>query len=219
VSDDSRIVEPRGNYIIPTVVEQTDRGERAFDIYSRLLRDRVIMLGTAIDSGVANVIVAQLLYLESVEPTAEICLYINSPGGSVYDGLGILDTMNYIKCPVRTICYGMAMSMGALLLAGGEPGRRCALPHSRIMIHQLSGGTSGQGTDVQIQAKEMEDLKEILTGLLADSCGKPYEEVLNDKERDFFMNPETAKEYGLIDEIVEHNPVQLPGNEEPKKDE
>jgi len=193
----------RATYIpMPFVVEQTHRGERSYDIYSRLLKDRIVFLGTPVDDDVANVIIAQLLFLESEDPDKEINLYINSPGGSVTAGLAIYDTMQYVRPPVSTICMGQAASMGALLLCAGAKGKRFALPHSRIMIHQVSGGASGQATDIEIQAKEILRLKVKLNEILAKHTGKPVEKVERDADRDYFMGPNEALEYGIIDEVV-----------------
>jgi len=188
--------------LIPMVIEQTSRGERAYDIYSRLLKDRIIFLGTAIDDIVANTVIAQLLFLEADDPDKDIYLYINSPGGVVSSGLAIYDTMNYIKSPVSTICIGQAASMGALLLASGAHGKRFSLPHSRIMIHQPIGGFQGQATDIEIHAKEILKLKDTLNKILAKHTGQPIEKIGNDTDRDFFMSGEDAKGYGLIDEVI-----------------
>jgi ATP-dependent Clp protease protease subunit len=185
------------------VVEETGRGERAFDIYSRLLKDRIIFLGSLIDDNVANLIIAQMLFLESEEPEKDIHLYINSPGGVVSGGLAIYDTMQYVKPAVSTICTGQAASMGALLLAGGEPGKRFALPHSRILIHQPLGGVQGQATDIDIQAREIIRMREELTRILARHTGQPHEKLFQDTERDFYMTGEQAKEYGIIDKVIE----------------
>jgi len=190
------------NQLVPIVVEQTSRGERSYDIYSRLLKDRIIFLGMAIDDHVANLAIAQLLFLESDEPEQDIYLYINSPGGHVSAGLGIYDTMQYIKPDVQTICMGQAASMGALLLAAGAKGKRFALPHSRIMIHQPSGGFQGQHSDIEIQAKEISKVREVLDGILANHCGQEVKQVHNDTERDRFMTGEEAKDYGLIDNVI-----------------
>ncbi|MBI3756058.1 MAG: ATP-dependent Clp endopeptidase proteolytic subunit ClpP [Deltaproteobacteria bacterium] len=189
--------------LVPMVVEQTGRGERAYDIYSRLLKDRIIFLGTAIDDVVANLVVAQMLFLESEDPDKEIHLYINSPGGIVSAGLAIYDTMQYVKPPVSTTCMGQAASMGALLLAGGTAGKRFALPHSRILIHQPLGGAQGQATDIGIQAKEILRLREELNQVLAKHTGQPIDKISRDTERDFFMAGEQAKEYGIIDAVIE----------------
>ena len=193
----------RSTYIpMPFVVEQTHRGERSYDIYSRLLKDRIVFLGTPVDDDVANVVIAQLLFLESEDPDKDINLYINTPGGSVTAGLAIYDTMQYVRPPVSTICMGQAASMGALLLCAGAKGKRFALPHSRIMIHQVSGGVSGQATDVEIHAREILRLKAKLNEIIAKHSGQPMERVEKDAERDYFMGPDEAKEYGLIDEVV-----------------
>jgi ATP-dependent Clp protease, protease subunit len=188
--------------LIPMVVEQDGRGERAFDIYSRLLKDRIVFLGTAIDDNVANLIVAQMLYLESEDPDKEIFFYLNSPGGHVSSGMAIYDTMQYIKSPISTVCMGQAASMAAVLLAAGEKGKRFALPHSRILIHQPLGGFQGQATDIDIQAKEILRLKDELNNIMADLTGKPLAKVMNDTERDYYMTSAQAKEYGLIDDII-----------------
>jgi len=196
---------PRGGKmtLIPMVVEQTGRGERAFDIYSRLLKDRIIFLGTAIDDDVANLVIAQMLFLESEDPDKEIHLYINSPGGIVSAGLAIYDTMQYVKPSVSTICMGQAASMGALLLAGGAAGKRSALPHSRILIHQPLGGAQGQATDIGIQAQEILRLREELNHILAKHTGQSVDKIGRDTDRDFFMTGEQAKEYGIIDAVIE----------------
>ncbi|MDO5325538.1 MAG: ATP-dependent Clp endopeptidase proteolytic subunit ClpP [Clostridia bacterium] len=189
--------------LIPYVVEQTVHGERSYDIYSRLLKDRVVFLGSAIDDQVANAIVAQLLFLETDNPDADINLYINSPGGSVTAGMAIYDTMNYIKCPVRTVCIGMAASMGAFLLMAGEKGKRLALPNSEVMIHQPSGGASGQATDVTIHAEWLLRTKNKMNGLMAQMTGQPLDKIAHDVERDYFMTAQEALEYGIIDEIYQ----------------
>ncbi len=188
--------------IVPYVIEQTARGERVYDIYSRLLKDRIIFLGTPIDSQVANTIVAQMLFLEAQNPKQEIKLYINSPGGDVYAGLAIYDTMQYVKSPVATIVVGMAASMGAFLLAAGEPGQRHALPHARVMIHQPWGGAQGQATDVAIQAEQILKSKKLLNELLAKHTGQPVEKVEADSDRDFWMTAEEARAYGLVDQVI-----------------
>jgi len=188
--------------LIPMVVEQDGRGERAYDIYSRLLKDRIIFLGTAIDDAVSNLVIAQMLYLESEDPDKEIFFYLNTPGGHVSSGLAIYDTMQYIKSPVSTVCMGQAASMGALLLAAGQKGKRYALPHSRILIHQPLGGFQGQATDIDIQAREILRLKEDLNQILADLTGQPIKKITNDTERDYYMTGEQAKHYGIIDEII-----------------
>jgi len=189
---------------MPYVVEQTHRGERSYDIYSRLLKDRIVFLGTPVDDDVANVIIAQLLFLESEDPDKDISLYINSPGGSVTSGLAIYDTMQYVKPPVSTICLGQAASMGAFLLCGGAKGKRFAVPNARIMIHQLSGGFQGQGTDIEIHAREALRLKQRLNEIMAKHTGQPVERVEKDTDRDYFMGPGEAKEYGIIDEVIVH---------------
>lgn len=193
---------------IPFVIEQTGRGERSYDIYSRLLKERIIFLGTEVNDMVANLIIAQLLFLESEDPEKDIFLYINSPGGVVTAGMAIYDTMQYIRPDVCTVCVGQAASMGAVLLAGGAKGKRAALPHSRIMIHQPLGGFSGQASDVEIHAKEMLRIKQELTELLAHHCGKPVKQVSEDSDRDFFMTSMQAKEYGLIDDVFERRVVE-----------
>ena len=190
--------------LIPMVVEQTSRGERAFDIYSRLLAERIIFLGTPIDDQIANLVIAQLIHLESEDPDKDVYMYINSPGGSVYAGLAVYDTMQYIKPDVNTTCVGIAMSMGSLLLAGGAKGKRMALPNSRILIHQVSGGFQGQGTDIEIQAREVIGLKRRLEEIYANHTGKAQEEISRDMERDFFMSPPEAVEYGIIDTVITH---------------
>ena len=189
--------------LIPMVVEQDGRGERAFDIYSRLLRDRIIFLGTAIDDEVANIVIAQLLYLESDDPDKEIFFYLNTPGGHVSSGMAIYDTMHYIKPAVCTVCMGQAASMGALLLAAGQKGKRYALPHSRILIHQPLGGFQGQATDIDIQAREILRLKEDLNQILSQLTSQPIEKITADTERDYYMTGEQAKKYGIIDDIIE----------------
>ena len=191
--------------LIPYVVEQTNRGERSYDIYSRLLKDRIIFLGGAIDDDVANTVVAQLLFLEMEDPDADICLYINSPGGSVTAGMAIYDTMQYIKCDVATICVGMAASMGAFLLAAGTKGKRMALPNSEIMIHQPSAGTQGQITDMAIHMKRLQTIKERMNQILAENTGKSVEEVTAACERDNFMTAQEALDFGLIDRVIEHH--------------
>jgi ATP-dependent Clp protease protease subunit len=185
------------------VVEQTGRGERAFDIYSRLLKDRIIFLGDAVDDNIANLVIAQMLFLESEDPDKDIHLYINSPGGMVSAGLAIYDTMQYVKPAVSTICTGQAASMGALLLAGGEQGKRFALPHSRILIHQPLGGAQGQATDIDIQAREIIRMRKELTNILARHTGQSVEKLYKDTERDFYMTGEEAKEYGILDCVIE----------------
>jgi ATP-dependent Clp protease protease subunit len=187
------------------VVEQTSRGERAFDIYSRLLNERIIFLGTPVTEDIANLIVAQLIHLESEDPDKDISIYINSPGGSVYAGLAIYDTMQYIKPDVQTICVGVAMSMGALLLAGGAAGKRMATPNSKILIHQVSAGFQGQATDIEIHAKEIIDVRRRLDEIISHHTGQPFEKVTKDTERDYFMSAEEAKEYSIVDRVIEHH--------------
>ena len=199
--------------LIPMVIEQTSRGERSFDIYSRLLNERIVFLGTPVDDQIANLIVAQLLHLESEDPDKDISIYINSPGGSVYAGLAIYDTMQFIKPDVSTICVGIAMSMGALLLAGGAKGKRMALPNAKILIHQVTGGFQGQGTDIEIQAREVIGLKRRLEEIYAAHTEKPIEDVSHDMERDFFMSPPEAKEYGIIDTVITHREVARAGGD------
>ncbi len=194
------------NFMIPTVIETSGRGDRAFDIYSRLLRERIVFLGQQVDDEIANLVVAQMLYLEAEEPEKDIYLYINSPGGSVSAGMGIFDTMNQITPNVSTICLGLAASMGAFLLSAGEPGKRLSLPHSRIMIHQPLGGAQGQASDIEIQAQEILYLKQQLNNYLAQHTGQPLERIEEDTERDFFMSPQESMEYGLIDRIIERRP-------------
>ncbi|BCD59432.1 MULTISPECIES: ATP-dependent Clp endopeptidase proteolytic subunit ClpP [unclassified Nitratiruptor] len=191
------------SYYIPYVIERTGRGERSYDIYSRLLKDRIIMLSGEINDAVASSIVAQLLFLEAEDPDKDIYLYINSPGGVITSGMSIYDTMNYIKPDVSTICIGQAASMGAFLLSSGAKGKRYALPHARIMIHQPLGGAQGQATDIEIQAKEILRLKKILNEILAQNTGQSVKKIAKDTERDFFMSAEEAKEYGLIDQVLE----------------
>ena len=192
------------NNLVPMVVEQSSRGERAYDIYSRLLKDRIIFIVGKIDDYVANLVVAQLLFLESEDPKKDIYMYINSPGGVITSGLSILDTMNYLKCDVSTVCFGQAASMGAVLLAGGAKGKRFALPNSRVMIHQPLGGVQGQATDIEIHAKEIKTLKEKLNNILATATGQTLKKIEKDTERDFFMDSKEAAKYGLIDEILEN---------------
>jgi len=187
------------------VVEQTSRGERAFDIYSRLLNERIVFLGTPVTEDIANLIVAQLLHLESEDPDKDISLYINSPGGSVYAGLAIYDTMQFIKPQVQTICVGVAMSMGALLLCAGAAGKRMALPNSKILIHQVSAGFQGQATDIEIHAKEIIDVRRRLDEIIAKHTGQDFEKVTNDTDRDYFMSAEEAKEYSIVDRVIEHH--------------
>ncbi|MAV84157.1 MAG: ATP-dependent Clp endopeptidase, proteolytic subunit ClpP [Gammaproteobacteria bacterium] len=190
--------------LVPMVVEQTSRGERAFDIFSRLLKDRIIFIVGGIDDYVANLVVAQLLFLESEDPKKDIYMYINSPGGVITSGLSILDTMNYLKCDVSTVCFGQAASMGAVLLSSGAKGKRFALPNSRVMIHQPLGGARGQATDIEIQAKEILTLKAKLNKILAENTKQTIKKIQGDTERDYFMNAEEAVNYGLVDEILEN---------------
>jgi len=189
--------------LVPIVIEKDGRGERAYDIYSRLLKERIVFLGTGVDDMVANIIIAQLLFLESEDPSKDIYLYINSPGGIITSGLAIYDTMQYIKAPVVTTCIGQAASMGAVLLAGGEKGKRFALPHSRILIHQPLGGAQGQASDIDIQAREILRMRESINTILARHTGQPFEKVANDTERDYFMDARQAIEYGIVDQILE----------------
>ena len=203
--------ERYSNYMVPMVVEQTSRGERAFDIYSRLLQERIIFLGTAVDDAVANLIVAQLLHLESEDPDKDINLYINSPGGIVYAGLAIYDTMQFIKPDVSTIAVGMAMSMGSILLAGGAPGKRFALPNAKVMIHQGSAGFQGTPADIEIHAREVLSIRKRMAEIYSHHSGQSVEQVEKDIDRDRFMNPEDAKEYGLIDEIITSRAAALTG--------
>jgi ATP-dependent Clp protease protease subunit len=188
--------------LVPIVVEQTGRGERSYDIYSRLLKDRIVFLGGPIDDHISNLVVAQLLFLEAEDPDKDIHLYINSPGGVVTSGMAIYDTMQYIKCPVSTICIGQAASMGALLLSAGTKGKRFSLPHARIMIHQPMGGFQGQVTDVEIHAKEMLKMKDTLNKILSNHTGQTLEKIHEDTDRDYFMSGEDAKAYGLVDEVI-----------------
>jgi ATP-dependent Clp protease protease subunit len=190
--------------LIPMVIEQTSRGERSFDIFSRLLNERIIFLGTPVDDQIANLIIAQLLHLESEDPDKDVYIYVNSPGGSVYAGLAIYDTMQYIKPDVQTICVGIAMSMGALLLAGGTKGKRLALPNAKILIHQVSSGFQGQATDIEIQARETINMKRKMEEIIAEHSDQPLEKVAKDMERDYFMTAQEAKEYGIIDTVVTH---------------
>jgi ATP-dependent Clp protease protease subunit len=197
-------IHPTMSPLIPMVIEQTSRGERSFDIYSRLLNERIIFLGTPVDDQIANLIVAQLIHLESEDPDKDISIYINSPGGSVYAGLAIYDTMQFVKPDISTICVGIAMSMGALLLSGGAKGKRMALPNAKILIHQVSGGFQGQGTDIEIQAREVLDLKRRLEQIISHHTGQTNEKVSKDMERDYFMSAEEAQEYGIIDNVIHH---------------
>ena len=190
--------------LVPMVVEQSARGERSFDIYSRLLNERIIFLGTPVTEDIAILVVAQLIHLESEDPDKDVSIYVNSPGGSVYAGLAIYDAMQFIKPDVSTICVGVAMSMGALLLAGGAPEKRMALPNSKILIHQVSGGFSGQATDIEIHAKEIIDVRQRLDEIISKHTGQPLEKVAKDTERDYFMSAQEAKEYKIVDRVIEH---------------
>ena len=200
--------EPPRNFIIPTVIEQTHRGERGWDIFSRLLKDRIVFLGTQVNDDVANIIIAQLLFLEGEDPDKDIMLYINSPGGLVTAGLAIYDTMQYVRCDVATICMGQAASMGAFLLAAGAKEKRYSLPHARILIHQPLGGFQGQATDIDIHAKEILKTRDKLNELLVRHTGQPLDRIRNDTERDYFMGADQAKEYGLIDHVIVHKKDQ-----------
>jgi ATP-dependent Clp protease, protease subunit len=196
------VSEPIHNYLVPTVIEQTNRGERAFDIYSRLLKERIIFLGTPVDDAVANLLVAQLLHLESDDPEKDISIYVNSPGGEITGLFAIYDTMQFIKPDIQTICVGQAASAAAVILAAGAPGKRYALPHARILIHQPHGGAQGQAVDIEIQAKEIVRMRELLDNLLAHHTGQSIEKVSTDTDRDFIMSAPEAKEYGIIDEVI-----------------
>ena len=198
--------------LIPTVIESTNRGERAFDIYSRLLKDRIIFLGTPIDDQIANVIIAQMLFLEHDDPEQDIRLYINSPGGQVYAGLAIYDTMRMIRPDVQTLCVGMSASMAAVLLAAGTPGKRFALPNSRIMIHQGSAGFRGNVPDIEIAARETMELTKTLTQIMADHTGQPFDKVREDTQRDYYMNGEQARDYGIVDQVMTPGPGGSPGS-------
>ena len=195
--------QPTGNIIYPHVVETTHRGERTWDIFSRLLKDRIVFLGSSIDDDVANIVIAQFLFLESEDPDKDIQLYVNSPGGVVTAGLAVYDTMRYVRCPVSTICIGQAASMAAVLLGAAEKGRRYALPHSRVLLHQPMGGARGQATDIEIQAREIRHLKDVIIDILVKSTGQSRDDITRDIDRDFYMGAKEAKAYGLIDEIFE----------------
>jgi len=208
--DFTSISTPAADQLVPIVVEQTGRGERSWDIFSRLLRERIVFLGTAIDDHISSLIVAQLLFLESEDPEKDIFLYVNSPGGSVSAGLAIYDTMQYIRADVSTICVGMAASMGAILLAGGAEKKRIALPHSRIMIHQPMGGTQGQATDIEIYTREMLRTRDDLYKIIAHHTGKTMEQIATDSDRDKYMAADEAREYGIIDTILERKPTVKP---------
>ena len=190
------------SYLVPTVIEQTHRGERAYDIWSRLMKDRIVFLGTEIHDDLANVIVAQLLFLESEDPEKDVNLYINSPGGSVSAGLAIYDTMQYVRCPITTICIGQAASMAAMILAAGTKGRRKALPHARVMLHQPFGGAGGQASDIEIKAREVLRMKRLINEVLSKHTGQPLERVEKDADRDYYMSADEAQQYGLIDDVV-----------------
>ena len=207
------------SYLVPMVVEQSGRGERAYDIYSRLLKDRIVFIGTPIDDMVANSVIAQMLFLQMEDPDKDVNIYINTPGGSVSAGLAIYDTMQFVKCDVNTYCVGMAASMGAILLAGGTGGKRFSLPNSRIMIHQPWGGARGTASDISIQAEEILKTKKKLIEILAKHSGKPYEQVEKDSDRDYYMSADEAKEYGLIDEVVTTQPKNKKEKEKEKEKE
>ncbi len=196
-------MDPLGSFWVPTVIEQTPRGEREWSIFSRLLKDRIIFVGTPIDDVVANVVIAQLLFLESEDPDRDVSIYINSPGGSVMAGLAIYDTMQYVKCPITTLCVGQAFSMAAILLGAGNAGKRYALPHARMLLHQPLGGFSGQAMDVDIQAREIVRVKEQLNQIISRHTGREYEQVARDTDRDFYLGPEEARDYGLVDHVVD----------------
>ena len=201
---------PRSDYYVPVVVEQTGRGERSYDIYSRLLKDRIVFIGTPIDDSMATSIIAQLLFLQSEDPNKDISVYVNSPGGVVTAGLAILDTMNYISCDCATYCIGQACSMGAVLLAAGATGKRYALPNARVMIHQPSGGAEGKASDIRIEAEEILKLRANLNRILAEATGKPIEVIEKDTDRDYFLSAEEAREYGLVDHVLQPRPRQKP---------
>jgi ATP-dependent Clp protease protease subunit len=201
--------EPKASYFVPLVIEQTGRGEQAYDIYSRLLKDRIVFLGSPVDDGVANSLVAQFLFLQSQEPKKDIDFYINSPGGIISAGLAIYDTMQMLSCDVRTYCIGQAASMGAVLLAAGAPGKRFALPTARIMIHQPSGGSEGSAVDIHIQAQEIMRMRELLNQILARHTGKEVETIARDSDRDKFMSAQEAKDYGLVDEVLTPKPKKV----------
>ncbi len=203
---DRPLTDPKGLGMVPIVIETSGRGERAYDIYSRLLRERIVFLVGPVNDQTANLVVAQMLFLESENPDKEIFLYINSPGGSVSAGMSIYDTMQFIKPDVSTLCMGMAASMGAFLLAAGAKGKRIALPHARIMIHQPSGGSQGQATDIEIQAREILKLRELLNQILAERTGQAIEKIRTDSERDYYMSAAEAKDYGLVDQVIDKRP-------------
>ncbi len=200
-------------YLIPTVIEKTALGERAYDIYSRLLKDRIVFLGGAIDDAVANVIIAQLLFLEAENPDKDIQMYINSPGGEVYSGMAIYDTIQYIKPNVSTICVGIAASMASFILAGGEKGKRFSLPHSKVLIHQPMGGTQGQAADIKILAEEILKIRDEMDHILSENTGQALEKIRKDTDRDFYMTAKEAKEYGIIDEVIRHQLVSKPASQ------
>lgn len=213
-----RAAMPPISQLVPMVVERTGRGERAYDIYSRLLKERIVFLGTEIDDLIANLVVAQLLHLESEDPDQDIALYINSPGGVITAGMAIYDTMQYIRCPVSTICIGQAASMGAVLLAAGEPGKRYALPNSRIMIHQPLGGVRGQAVDIEIHAREILRMRQDLNKILSHHTGQPLDKIERDTDRDNFLSAEEAREYGLVDHVAQKR-IAPPGRSERSKEE
>ena len=202
-SDKVNVTEPSASFWVPTVIEQTPRGEREWSIFSRLLKDRIIFLGSPIDDTVANVVIAQLLFLESEDPEKDVSIYINSPGGAVMAGLAIYDTMQYVKVPITTICVGQAFSMAAILLSAGSKGKRSALPHARMLLHQPLGGFSGQASDIDIQAREIVRIKEQLNKVISDHTGQSLDKVKKDTDRDFYLQPEEARDYGLIDHVID----------------
>lgn len=202
-SDKVNMTDPKASFWVPTVIEQTPRGEREWSIFSRLLKDRIIFLGSPIDDTVANVVIAQLLFLESEDPEKDVSIYINSPGGAVMAGLAIYDTMQYVKVPITTICVGQAFSMAAILLAAGSKGKRYALPHARMLLHQPLGGFSGQASDIDIQAREIVRIKEQLNKVISDHTGQSLDKVKEDTDRDFYLQPEEARDYGLIDHVID----------------
>jgi ATP-dependent Clp protease, protease subunit len=203
----SETLNPQAQHLVPMVIERTNMGERAYDIFSRLLKDRIIFIGSPIDDTVANLVMAQLLFLDAEDSRSDIYLYINSPGGSVYAGMAIYDTMQYVKPDVSTVCMGMAASMGAFLLSAGAKGKRFALPNSKILIHQVMGGTQGQATDIDIQAREILRVREQLNKMMAGHTGQKVEQIAVDTERDYYMDPKEAKKYGIIDEIITSRPA------------
>lgn len=205
------------SYLVPMVIENTHRGERSYDIYSRLLKDRIVFIGGQVDDHMANLVIAQFLFLESDDPEKDISVYINSPGGSVTAGMAMYDTMQYVKPDVSTICLGQAASMGAVLLAAGTAGKRYTLPRSRIMIHQPLGGAQGQATDIEIQAREIIRIKHELNGILAKHCNQPIKKIQGDTDRDFFMSGQEAKDYGIVDHVIEYRQKDVASNKEKKK--